>query len=120
MAASVFGLVRDAVSAGQVFSEPVERGGTTLIGVARVYGGGGGDLFSSGASDGGLGFVARPVGAYVLRDGAVRWIPAVDVNRLVVAAAVLGVVVLARRARRRKKAHTHGGLPNADKEVARI
>jgi hypothetical protein len=114
MAANVFAMVRDAVSAAQVFTEPVERGGTTFIGVAQVYGGGGGDQFASGATEGGLGLVARPVGAYVLQDGRVRWIPAVDVNQLIVAAAVIGVVIVLRRARRRKAVH------NRDKEVTSI
>jgi uncharacterized spore protein YtfJ len=97
-------MVRDAVSAGQVFAEPVERDGTTVIGVARVWGGGGGEQLANGATAGGLGLLAGPVGAYVIRDGRVRWIPAVDVNRLVVAVVVIGLVIQVRKARRRRAA----------------
>jgi uncharacterized spore protein YtfJ len=104
MAAGVLGMVREAVSAGQVFAEPVERDGTTLIGVARVYGGGGGEALANGSTAGGLGLFAAPVGAYAIRDGKVRWIPAVDVN-LLVAAVVVGVVIVQlRKARRHRKA----------------
>jgi hypothetical protein len=35
---------------------------------------------------------ARPAGAYVIKDGRVRWRPAVDVNRLV---ATIGAVAIA-------------------------
>ncbi|HEX5406725.1 MAG TPA: hypothetical protein VFX16_31000 [Pseudonocardiaceae bacterium] len=104
MTSGVLAAVRSAVSAGQVFAEPVERAGTTVIGVARVYGGGGGEQLADGSSAGGLGMLAAPVGAYVIRDGRVRWIPAVDVNLIVVVVAVTGVVVMMRRARRRKAA----------------
>jgi hypothetical protein len=104
MAVGVWEMVRGAVSAGQVFAEPVERAGTTVLGVARVYGGGGGEQLPDGSTAGGLGLAAGPVGAYVIRDGRVRWIPAVDVNRLVVVVAVVAVVLLVRRARRRNAA----------------
>lgn len=104
MAVGVLDRVRDAVSARQVFAEPVERDGTTVIGVARVYGGGGGEQLADGSSAGGLGLMAGPVGAYVLRDGRVRWIPAVDVNLVIVAAAVIIVVVQVRKSRRRRAA----------------
>jgi hypothetical protein len=106
MAVGVFGMVRDAVSAGQVFAEPVQRDGMTVIGVARVYGGGGGEQSLNGSTRGGLGLLAGPVGAYVIREGQVRWSPAVDVNRLIVVAAVATAVVIirVRRARRRKAA----------------
>jgi hypothetical protein len=45
---------------------------------------------------------ARPVGAYVVRDGRVRWRPAVDVTRLLTTAqVVVGAVVVAHRLARR-------------------
>jgi uncharacterized spore protein YtfJ len=96
-------MVRNAVSASQVFAEPVERDGTTLIGVARVSGGGGGDQLADGSTDGGVGLIAAPVGAYVIKDGQVRWMPAVDVNRLIVVLTVILIVILVRRARRRRR-----------------
>jgi uncharacterized spore protein YtfJ len=104
MAANVWGLVRGAVSAGQVFAEPIERDGTTLVGAARVAGGGGGELAQHGANAGGVGLIAAPVGAYVIRDGQVRWIPAVDVNRVLVIVVLVLVLIMVRRARRRRRA----------------
>ncbi|HEX5118480.1 MAG TPA: sporulation protein [Pseudonocardiaceae bacterium] len=103
MAGGVLDMVRKVVSANQVFAEPVERDGTTVIGVARVAGGGGGDQFANGSNDGGVGLYASPVGAYVIKDGKVRWMPAVDVNALIVILTVILVAILVRRARRRRR-----------------
>ncbi|WP_067860020.1 spore germination protein GerW family protein [Nocardia shimofusensis] len=87
---------RDAMTVKRVYAEPIERDGTTIIGVASVSGGGGGgsgiDEEGQEGSGAGFGMGAKPVGAYVIRDGQVRWQPAVDVNRL---ATVAGVVALA-------------------------
>lgn len=103
MAGDVWGMVRDAVSSARVFADPVERDGATVIGAARVRGGGGGDLPGDGSSAGGLGLIAAPVGAYVIKDGKVRWVPAVDVNRVLVLVALLVLVIVVRRARRRRR-----------------
>ena len=92
---------RDAMTAKRVFAEPVERDGVTVIGVASVGGGAGG---GSGQADdgqqgegGGFGIRARPVGAYVVKDGKVAWMPAVDVNQLLmIIAAVLGIFMITR------------------------
>ena len=84
--------VRDTLTIRQVFGEPYERDGTVVVPVARVAGGGGGGGGSSpsegGGGGGGFGFEARPVGAYVIRDGEVAWRPAVDVTRLVLRGAI--------------------------------
>ncbi|WP_324188124.1 spore germination protein GerW family protein [Nocardia higoensis] len=89
---------RDAMTVKRVYSEPVERDGTTIIGVAAISGGGGGGSGTDqeGQEGGGVGFGmgAKPVGAYVIRDGQVRWQPAVDVNRLVTVAGVVTVAAL--------------------------
>ncbi|HEX3649721.1 MAG TPA: sporulation protein [Pseudonocardiaceae bacterium] len=100
--------IADAVSARRVFAEPVERAGTTVIGVARVRGGGGGSQRIDGAGDGGFGLLAGPVGAYVIRDGRVRWLPAVDVNRIVVLLVMILVLVQLRKARRRRRQAVQG------------
>lgn len=86
---------RDHITVSRVFGEPYERDGVTVVPVARIYGGGGGATGGDGAEHGeggGIGFVARPAGVYVIRDGAVSWRPALDANRLVTAAAVVLVV----------------------------
>jgi uncharacterized spore protein YtfJ len=87
---------RDAITVKRVFAEPYEKDGVTLIPAAIVAGGGGGggghDDHGQEGEGGGFGVLSRPAGAYVIRDGTVRWRPAVDVNRL---ATVLGAVVVA-------------------------
>jgi uncharacterized spore protein YtfJ len=86
---------RDGMSVGRVFGEPYERDGVTVIPAARVHGGGGGgggrDEHAQEGEGGGFALIARPAGAYVIRDGEVTWQPAVDVNRIVTVA-VLGWV----------------------------
>jgi hypothetical protein len=67
-----------------------------------------------GHPGGGFGLHARPVGAYVIKDGAVSWVPAIDVTRVV---SVLGIVTIsylltrARTQRQRVKtlSHPRGG-----------
>lgn len=95
----------ESVTARLVYAEPCEKDGLTVIPAARVFGGGGGgvghDRDGRRGDGGGLGLVARPVGAFVIRDGEVRWVPAVDVNRMVLtlAAAVLGGLFMGARRR---------------------
>lgn len=98
---------RESVTAHLVYAEPYEQDGLTVIPAARVVGGGGGgtghDRAGRRGNGGGLGLVAKPVGAFVIRDGEVRWVPAVDVNRLVatLAGAVLGGLFVGARRRRK-------------------
>lgn len=88
--------VKDSVEARLVYAEPVEKDGATVILAARVFGGGGGgdgqDKHGQRAQGGGLGFTVRPVGAFIIADGTLRWEPAVDVNRLMT---VIGTVAVA-------------------------
>lgn len=89
---------RDAISVKRVFGEPYERDGVTIIPAARVQGGGGGgEGQGPDASKGtgtGFGLTARPVGAYVIRDGNVSWQPAIDVNRVILGGQIVAVVAL--------------------------
>ena len=53
---------------------------------------------------------ARPAGAYVIKDGTVRWRPALDVNRLLATVGAVAIAYLFTRARTeeaRAKAATH-------------
>ena len=86
------------LSARQVFGDPIVADGVTVIPAARVgagLGAGSGEGQQEGSGSGfGYGFGARPAGAYVIRDGKVSWQPAVDVNRIVLGAQVVAVVVV--------------------------
>jgi uncharacterized spore protein YtfJ len=72
---------RDAIAAKRVYAEPVEGDGVTVIPAAVVLGGGGGGGDSENNGGRGFGVVGRPVGAYVIREGDVRWQPAADPAR---------------------------------------
>jgi hypothetical protein len=122
-----FRSVREALSARQVFGEPVERDGVTVIPAATVIGGGGGGGGNRGSEGGdagggepttgaGMGFalVGWASGAFEIREGRVAWRPTLDVTRLLLAAQgaalVLGLATLAvlgrpsrSRLRRRRK-----------------
>jgi hypothetical protein len=102
----VFGAVREALSARQVFGEPVERDGVTVIPAATVIGGGGGgagedsqgDDAAAGAPRGGagmgFGLIAWASGAFEIREGRVTWRPAVDITRVLLAAVGVALVLV--------------------------
>jgi uncharacterized spore protein YtfJ len=90
---------RDALTVKRVFGEPYDKDGVTVIPAARVQGGAGGgsgeDPQGQGKGSGsGFGMTARPVGAFVLRDGELFWRPAVDVNRIVLGGQLVAIVAL--------------------------
>jgi uncharacterized spore protein YtfJ len=98
---------QDAFTVKRVYGEAYERDGVVVIPAAEIrgaIGGGAGEDATGGGSGGGGGFGvgARPVGAYVLEGGHVRWEPAVDVTRIVlqVTFAALGLTFLLRPRRR--------------------
>jgi uncharacterized spore protein YtfJ len=97
---------RDAISVKRVFGEPYERDGITVIPVATIGGGGGGGGDKEGNGGSGFGLTGRPVGAYVIKDGQVRFEPAIDIARLA-AIGVFALVVLRGflpwRSRRRRR-----------------
>ncbi len=97
---------QDAITVRRVYGEPYERDGAVVIPAAEVRGGGGGGAGQDpgagrSGSGGGFGLDARPVGAFVIEGGKVRWEPAVDVTRIVlqVLIAGLGAAFLLRRRR---------------------
>jgi uncharacterized spore protein YtfJ len=94
---------RDELTVRRVYGDPVERDGTTVIPVARVRGGGGGGTGEKAAtgekgqesgSGGGFGVDAAPVGVYVIRNGTVKWQPAIDVNRVILGGQIVAVIAL--------------------------
>lgn len=94
--------------AERAIGPPVAHDGAVLVPVASVSGGGGGgsgtDHDGRVGQGAGWGGRARPVGAYVLEGGQVRYEPVVDLVRLVVGGqvvAVVGLLVLRRWLRAR-------------------
>jgi uncharacterized spore protein YtfJ len=92
----------------EVFGEPVQQGGSTLLPVARVRGGGGGGTGGKAEEGrgGGFGLNAEPAGAFsISANGEVAWHPAVNVNRIVwggqlaLAAVVIGCAIALGRCR---------------------
>jgi uncharacterized spore protein YtfJ len=81
----------------RIYGEPYEKNGVTVITAARVMGGAGGgggpETVPADSTDGaasptipsgvGFGLSGRPAGAFVIKGDEVRWLPAIDVNRLV-------------------------------------
>jgi uncharacterized spore protein YtfJ len=92
---------RDAIAVKRVYGDPIERDGVLVVPAAAVRGGGGGGGDNQNNGGGGFGLQARPVGAYVIRDGDVEWQPAIDANRIALTTlGALVVVALLLRGRR--------------------
>ena len=95
----VIAQARDTLTVKRVFGEPYEKDGATIIFASRIQGGAGGgsgeDPQGQGKGSGsGFGITARPVGAFIIRDGQVSWRPAVDVTRIVLGGQMVAVVAL--------------------------
>jgi uncharacterized spore protein YtfJ len=81
---SIMGKIQERFTAGIVYGEPVESEGSVVIPAARVMGGGGGGGDTDGNEGGGFGLMARPSGAWVIRNGDAEWKPAIDVTLIVI------------------------------------
>ena len=96
------GGIADSSSVRRVFGEPIEKDGMIVIPAASIrgaFGGGDGSPIEAGSpqlsgSGGGGVFSATPAGAYVLKNGEVSWIPAVDANRSLLLGCVTGIFSL--------------------------
>ena len=90
---------QDAMTVRRVFGDPIKEDGLTIIPVAKVRGGGGGGA-GEGPDDkgkgwgGGFGVTAKAMGAYVVKDDDVRWVPAIDANRAILVAGLVAMVAL--------------------------
>jgi uncharacterized spore protein YtfJ len=86
---------RESLTVRRVYGEAVERDGLTLIPAASIAGGFGGgtgkDPTGQEGEGGGFGMSGRPAGAYIVRNGQVSWLPAIDVNKAI---GVVGLVVV--------------------------
>jgi uncharacterized spore protein YtfJ len=114
---------QDAITVRRVYGEPYEKDGVTVIPAARVAGGvgggqgqeqGGGEGAAKGqeGEGGGFGVHASPAGAFVVKDGSVRWVPALDPQRALATIGVVAVAVVVARSwvrTRAIKAGAHTG-----------
>jgi uncharacterized spore protein YtfJ len=87
---------KGAMRASEVFGVPYEKDGITIIPAAKISGGagGGGDQHEPQAGGAGFGVSSRPVGAFVIKEGEVRWQPALDLNRVILMGQVVAIVAL--------------------------
>jgi len=99
------GGIGNSLTVTRVYGEPHTADGVTVIPAAKVMGGGGGgggpETNQYAGEGGGFGMIARPTGAFVIKNGEVRWAPAIDYNRLIALGAA--GVALARLTRRRRR-----------------
>jgi uncharacterized spore protein YtfJ len=107
---------QDAVAVRRVFAEPYERNGVTVIAAATIGGGGGGggghDDHGQEGEGGGFGMGGRPAGAYVIKDGSVAWMPAVDPARMLTVVGAVLIVLMVTRARvETARARANGHVP---------
>ena len=98
---------RDTLTVKRVYGDPLEKDGITIVPAAVVSGGAGAgsghDEKGQAGEGGGFGLAARPAGAYVIKGTDVRWRPAVDINRIVTAGALVAFVFVLRRPRRKSR-----------------
>ena len=85
---------RDALTVRRVYGDPYQEEGVTIIPAANVAGGGGAGTDQQGNGGGGFGLRARPVGAWVIKDGDVQWRPAFDVNRTILMCQIVALAAL--------------------------
>jgi len=96
--------IQQRFNAEIVYGQAVETDGAVVIPGARVIGGGGGGSDAAHGEGGGFGLLARPAGAWVIRDGDARWKPVIDVSAIVLAGEFLAFsyFVFSRLTRRSK------------------
>ncbi len=102
----------EELSVRRAFGPPIDRDGTLIIPVAWVAGGGGGgaegpegEEGNGTGAGGGFGGVTWPLGVYVVREGRVRWVPAVDATRIALAGLGIFRALVKLRALRHMRRH---------------
>ena len=119
---ALLGRIGDSITGHKSFGPAFEKDGVLVIPVAYVIGGGGGgdgeepgkpEAEAKKGSGGGVGLLSWPIGAYVVQDGQVRWVPVVDPPLLMLTGALATALVIrslrksARKRRRRRAHHRH-------------
>jgi uncharacterized spore protein YtfJ len=117
--AAILAKLGDSVTGHKSFGPSFEKDGTLIIPVAYVFGGGGGgegeEPGKPGGSQGvkkgtggGFGLVSWPIGAYVVQNGQVRWVPAIDPAVMLSSGAIaFAIVIKALRRRKPRRARRH-------------
>jgi uncharacterized spore protein YtfJ len=99
----LMGSARDLLTVKKVYGEPYEKAGLTVIPAAAIRGGAGGgtgrDEKGQEGEGAGFGMSGSPAGAYVVKDGKVTWLPAVNPNRIFLMVGLAVVVYLLMRPR---------------------
>jgi uncharacterized spore protein YtfJ len=87
---------REAMTVRTAFGEPIVQGDVVVLPAAKIRGGAGGgsDDADGGGAGGGFGVTTTPIGAFVIKDGEVRWRPAIDINKIVMGGQIVAVVAL--------------------------
>lgn len=87
---------RDAMTVRTAFGEPIVQGDVVVLPAAKIRGGAGGSDSEDdkGGAGGGFGVTTTPIGAFVIKDGEVRWRPAIDINKIVMGGQIVAVVAL--------------------------
>ena len=101
---------RETVSVREVYGEPYERNGVTIIPVARVMGAGGGGSGTGGEGEGsghGYALKSEPVGVYVIKGDQVSFQPAVNLDKILGGAFLVSIAGIL-------------GLPRIIKQVRKL
>jgi uncharacterized spore protein YtfJ len=120
--AALLGRIGDSISGHKSFGPSYEKDGILVIPVAYVFGGGGGgesdeagqpgkdkpdkpETNQKKGAGGGYGLVTWPIGAYVVQDGQVRFVPVVDPALLMTTGALAIAMLIRSLRRKRRRAH---------------
>ena len=101
---------RETVSVRDVYGEPIEKDGVTILPVARVMGAGGGGSGTGHEGEGsghGYALKSEPVGVYVIKGDKVSFQAAVNVDKVIGGAFVVGIVGIVFTPRMIKQANKH-------------
>ena len=86
--------IQERVTARLVYGDTIEQDGLIVLPAIRIVGGGGGGGTDPEHGDGegaGFGLRAKPAGAWVFKNGSVRWKPAIDVNAIILGGQLVGI-----------------------------
>jgi hypothetical protein len=83
----------DDAAAGRMFGTPIRQGDVVMLPVARLRGCRCDVGTGEAAGRGGAGGSAKALGVFVIRDGKVVWRPAIDVNKAILGAQIVAIVV---------------------------